>query len=186
MIGQHERPAGKARLVVLKWMLRHGNVAPPHLPLPGVSPLSVAYLVRVRNTPNQQRGAWATFAKAAREGSHMSQAELARRLDVERTTIWRWETGKQKPESADAVALFARVLGIDVDEALAAAGLRPGTTAPAEPTREPDEEMDLIYAAPVDDQTKKLMIERLFQLRERDKQRRMEDIEFLIRQRDTA
>ena len=144
--------------------------------------------MRVRNTSDDRRGTWATFAKAARDGARMSQSELARRLNVERTTVWRWETGKQKPESADMVAAFAAVLGIDTDEALAAAGLRPGTPAPAEPTRERDEELELILAASVSDRMKQRMIERLYELRERDKQRRMEEIRFIIdpRRRDVG
>lgn len=140
----------------------------------------MSYVVRVRNTPRDERNRWATFAKAARIGAHMTQAELARRLDIERTTVWRWETGRQKPESADNVANFARVLGINLDEALAAASLRPGIEAPTEPTREPDEEIDLILTAPVDDETRKVMMQRLLDQRERDKRRRLEEIRFII------
>lgn len=110
----------------------------------------------------------------------MSQSELARKLGVDRVTIYRWETGQQRPESAETVARFARETGVDVDEALAAAGLRPGIQAPAEPTREPDEELDLIMAASVDNQTKQVMIERLLERRERERQARIADLRFMI------
>jgi transcriptional regulator with XRE-family HTH domain len=140
------------------------------------------YLVRVRNTPGEQRNTWATFAKAAREGARMSQSELARRLDMERTTIWRWETGKQRPESADVVAAFADVLDIDLDEALAAAGLRPGATALAEPTRERDEEIELVASDPdLDDAMKQRIIDMILDRRERDRASGIEDTRRVIR-----
>lgn len=134
----------------------------------------------MRNTSGPARGNWATYARAARESSLLTKAELARRLSVDRGTIHRWEAGANRPESPDMVAAFAQVLGLDLDEALAAAGLRPGTPAPAEPTRERDEELEMILAAPVDDRMKKRMIERLYELRERDKQRRIDEIKFII------
>lgn len=151
-------------------------------------PAKTPYGVHVRNTTGPGRGGWATYAKAARTGALLSQSELARRLGINRTTIFRWETGAARPENPDVVQAFAEVLSLNLDEALAAAGLRPGTTAPAEPTRERDEEMEMILAAPVDDRMKQRMIERLRELRERDKQRRMEEIRFVLdpRRRDVG
>lgn len=144
------------------------------------------YRVHMRNTSGSERGSWATYVRAAREGVLMSKAELGRRLGKDRGTIHRWETGQNTPEDAEVVSAFADVFGLDLDEALAAAGLRPGSAAPAEPTRERDEEIELILKAPVDDRTKQLMLERLYELRERDKQRRMEDIQFLIKRSRSA
>lgn len=139
------------------------------------------YPVRVRNTSDENRGTWATFAKAARTGARMSQSELARQLGVERTTVWRWETGKQKPESADMVAAFARILDIEVDEALAAAGLRPGVTAPKEPTREPDEEIELVRTDPrLDDDMRRRIIALIVERRQRDKAAALEETRRLI------
>ena len=65
----------------------------------------------------------------------MSGAELARRLQVDRATIWRWETGKQKPEGIEVIQVFADLFGIGLDEALAAAGLRPDDAPRTEPLR---------------------------------------------------
>lgn len=169
--------------------LRHPrNAAGPQPPGPGKRSVPPPYGVHMRNTSPPARGNWATYARVARESALLSKAELARRLNVDRGTIHRWETGSNRPESPDMVAAFAQVLGLDVDEALAAAGLRPGVEAPAEPTRERDEELELILAAPVDDRLKMMMIERLRELRERDKQRRIEDIKFIIdpRRRDVS
>jgi hypothetical protein len=99
---------------------------------------------------------------------------------VDRTTVFRWETQRARPESAELVQAVAEALGVDLDEALAAAGLKPGIAPPVEPTREHDEEMEMILTAPVDPATKKKMVDRLLELRERDKQRRMEDLTFLL------
>jgi transcriptional regulator with XRE-family HTH domain len=86
----------------------------------------------MRNTPS---GTWATLVKRMRDATGMTGADLARRLDVDRATIWRWEAGRQKPENADLVKAFADIFGLNVDDALAAAGLRPAELeeAPREP-----------------------------------------------------
>lgn len=67
----------------------------------------------------------------------MSQSELARRVAVDRVTVYRWENGIQRPENVDVVKRVAEALGVEVDEALAAAGLRLDADPPARPTREP-------------------------------------------------
>ncbi len=90
---------------------------------------------------NSTGGTWATLVKRMRSTTGMTGAELARRLDVDRATIWRWEAGRQKPESADLIKAFADLFGLDVEDALRVAGLRPTQeeppAAPHEPT-DPD------------------------------------------------
>jgi transcriptional regulator with XRE-family HTH domain len=139
----------------------------------------------VRNNPPADRVAWATFAKAAREtaqeGRGMSQSELARQLKVDRVTVWRWENGQQRPEDAGVVARFAAILCLDEEEALAAAGLRPGVAAPTEPTRERDEELEEILVADLPQRIKQELIEAVLAEREHDKERRMQMIQRLIR-----
>lgn len=138
----------------------------------------MSYGVRVRNTTEPQRSTWARFAKAAR--GKMSQSELARQLQVDRATIYRWENGQQRPERADTVARFARITGIDVDEALAAAGLKPDVEALAEPTPMIDEEEALIMAAPVDDALKQMMLDQLHERRDRERAQRIADFKTMI------
>lgn len=77
----------------------------------------------------------------------MTKVELARRLGIDRATIGRWESGLNRPEDADLVYRFADLFGLDVDEALAAAGLRPTTRAVAKPTKEPALDPDLVLLA---------------------------------------
>ncbi len=130
------------------------------------------YGVRMRNSTDDGRGTWAAYAKEARTGAvpAVSMSELARRVRVDRTTVYRWETGAQRPDDPDLVVRFANALNLDHDEALAAAGLRPGAAAPAEPTREYDEEVDLVLS---DDRLSKELKGRIIKLiherREREK-----------------
>lgn len=160
----------------MKLRIRNGAGSQPSRPATTSIPLS--YGVRVRNTSEPQRSTWAPYAKAAR--GRMSQSELARQLQVDRATIYRWETGQQRPESADTVARFAHITGVGLDEALAAAGLRPGVEAPSEPTREPDEEEAIIMAAPVDDALKQIMLDRLRERRDRERAQRIADFQTMI------
>jgi len=111
----------------------------------------------------------------------MSQSELARQLKVDRVTVWRWENGQQRPEDAGVVARFAAILCLDEEEALAAAGLRPGVAAPTEPTRERDEELEEILVADLPQRIKQELIEAVLAEREHDKERRMQMIQRLIR-----
>jgi len=141
---------------------------------------------RVRNTDSGERhsgSGWATYAKAARESvvPPISQSELARRLDTDRTTIWRWEHGRQRPDDPDIVVRWARALGLDVDEALAAAGFRPGVDVPPAPTIELDEEIELVRTDPrLTDDMKRRIIEIILQRREEDRRRRVEETKRMI------
>lgn len=141
--------------------------------------------MRVRNTGSASRGDWATFAKAAREGADdgrgISQSELARRMEIDRVTLWRWENGKQKPENADVVARFARATGVQTDEALAAAGLRPGEPVPTEPTRDYDEEIEFVRSHPDLTARQKLrLLEMIADRRARERQQALEDTQRMI------
>lgn len=126
---------------------------------------------------------WAAYAKQARGAAvpQLSQSELARRLQTDRTTIWRWENGKQKPDSRDIVVRFADEVGVPRDEALAAAGLHPDLAPPPAPTL--DEEVELILSADIDEDTRRAALEQLHRMRLRDRDRRMEDIKFFLRGR---
>jgi transcriptional regulator with XRE-family HTH domain len=112
-----------------------------------VTPLITPYSVRVRNTDPTPRGEWGTYIRAARERRGLGQAALARLLGVDRATIYRWESKQQRPESVETVATVARLLGLDIDEALGAAGLRVGSVD-APPVEPYDEELELVRTDP--------------------------------------
>lgn len=79
---------------------------------------------------------WAAYVKAAREHAKMQRSEFATAIGSTYATVWRWETGRQKPENGDVVKRVAEVAGVDLDEALSAAGLRPGSKVPDRPQRQ--------------------------------------------------
>jgi transcriptional regulator with XRE-family HTH domain len=123
---------------------------------------------------------WARYLTAARTAAGLSKTELARAAEVGRATVFRWEGGDSRPEQAEIVVRVARVLGLDIDEALAAAGLRPGTV-PDQPTLPPDPEIERIERSRLSPATKARLIARIKQRREREQAARLADLEDLIR-----
>lgn len=91
---------------------------------------------------------WGDYARAARKAALLSVAELAKRTGIGRATLYRWEGGDQRPERAEMVARWAETVGVDLDEALTAAGLRPMHDVPERPTRQqPPADPDLAWLA---------------------------------------
>lgn len=134
------------------------------------------------------RGTWPAYVKAAREGAGLTKTELGRRVGVDRGTVARWESGQRKPDSPAVVATVADVLGLDREEALAAAGFRPGAAAPPEPTRAPDPELDRIRRSKLSPAGKARLIARITERRQqeeeqrkREQEQRLADLEDLIR-----
>lgn len=72
----------------------------------------------MRNRPSS----WGEFVRETRRKLGWSRPELARRLDTDRTTIWRWESKDQRPTRADMVVDFIRVTRVGALDALEAAG----------------------------------------------------------------
>ncbi len=95
--------------------------------------------MHVRNTSGPGRGRWAALVNQAREAAGLTKVALAGRIGVDRATVMRWEQGNTRPESADVVQRVADLLGLDLDDALMAAGLRPDVESkqPAMPPMDP-------------------------------------------------
>lgn len=141
----------------------------------------MSYGVHMRNTPDSERGTWATYARVARENALLSKTALAVQLGVDRGTVHRWENGTTRPESPHVVARFAEVTNVDQDEALAAAGLRPGVDAPSEPTADLDEEIQLVVTDPkLSPATKKRIIDHILERRERERTQGVEQTRLMI------
>ncbi|MFI6161701.1 helix-turn-helix transcriptional regulator [Micromonospora haikouensis] len=135
----------------------------------------------MRNTSEPMRGTWATYVLTGRERAGLTKSEFARRIGKDRATVGRWEDGKNRPDDADLVARVAEVLGFDLDEALAAAGLRPGVAPPATPTMEVDEEIELVRTDPkLDEDMKRRIIALILERREREKAAALEETRRLI------
>lgn len=120
---QRIKPGATNGYAARRGSLRYRKGAGPQPSSP--APIANLNLYRLRMR-NADRGSWATLVRRVRTSAGMSGAELARRLDIDRATIWRWEADKQRPESAETVQAFAELFGLDLDETLAAAGMRPG------------------------------------------------------------
>lgn len=112
----------------------------------------------------------------------LSKTELARRLGIDRGTVHRWEIGQTKPEDPETVRKFAEALKLDLEEALAAAGLRPGQEAPTTATRHetPDErEIRIIWESGLPADLKRRLIEHVKARQERDRKARAEEIKMI-------
>lgn len=90
----------------------------------------------MRHTTAPDHGTWARYLAAALEQSKLSKAEFARRADVDVGTVFRWLSGRHRPEKADVVARIASAANLDLDEVLAAAGLRPNAEPIDRPARQ--------------------------------------------------
>lgn len=53
-----------------------------------------------------------------RRARGLTQAKLAEALDVDTSTVTKWETGEAKPR-ADKLPLLAKILGCSIDELFA-------------------------------------------------------------------
>lgn len=180
-IGQRVLGAGQTRRGPRTWALHKGSAARPQPVRPGKTSTDVPYGVHMRNTSGPGRDTWAAYIRAAREHARLSKTELARRVGKDRATIGRWEDGKNRPEDANLVVSVADVLGLDRDEALAAAGLRPGVEAPATPTVEIDEEIHLVQTDPnLDEAMKRRIIDLILERRERDRAAALEETRRMI------
>lgn len=136
------------------------------------------YPLRVRNTP-ERRAVWAAYIQALRQASRISRPELARRLGVDPTTVWRWETSRQKPESPDIPQAIARLFDQDVDQVLAAAGLIPD--ADPAPVAEVDPEEEYVLKHPRLSDARKVQIIKLIRARRaREREAGMEDTRRLV------
>jgi transcriptional regulator with XRE-family HTH domain len=86
---------------------------------------------------------WAALVTSGRSAAGLTKVDLARRIGISRNTLFRWEQGDNRPEDAGVVERTAAVLGLDLDDALIAAGLMPAAIRnprprPAPPHHDPD------------------------------------------------
>lgn len=84
------------------------------------------------------RNNWGPYIADARKKRGMNRTAFADAVGIGRTTAWRWESSDQRPENVDVVLRVASVLGLDIDEALAAAGLSPDREPPEPQAQEPE------------------------------------------------
>lgn len=115
------------------------------------------------------KSSWARYIEQATQRPGWNAAKLARESGVHRSTIFRWKAGDSRSVTVDSVRRIADALGDDPDEALRAAG---DLVAGEQPHGE-DEDIAVIMRAPVSDAMKDIMIAKLREARERDRQQRI-------------
>lgn len=115
---------------------------------------------------------------AVREATMLSKAEFGRRIGVDRGTVNRWETGQTIPRDVDILTRLSTTYQLDYDDVLDAAGLRPPTQPEKQPER--DEEADEILASNLPNSVKRELLQVLQEERQRDRDRRMENMRRLI------
>lgn len=76
----------------------------------------------MRNTSAGHGTTWATLVKEGRQAKAYSQDHLAFLLGTNRTTVWRWEAGRARPESVELAEKTIAALNLDRAKALLAAG----------------------------------------------------------------
>lgn len=149
------------------------------------------------------RSEWGRYLRRMTSALGWSVARLARESGIHRATIFDWIRGDGESVTISSVRAVADAFGDDLHNALrAAAGL-----APSEPDCEavqdhetsgrqseppsrqpmsaglpPDEEVELIQSAPVGDDIKGRMLERLEELRDQHRQQRKRILEWMVSQ----
>lgn len=179
------------------WVLRTRNVTMPQYSDRAGETSRVIYVVRMRNIPEDQRDDWGTFVKRERLAARVTQQQLGDAVGVARETVWRWETGRQKPENVDVVVKVADFLNADRELALAAADLHVGEAPKPDPKLrglDPnDRSVRRILEGPFDDDLKDKMLARIRQrreearaLQEKQELEEIENLEQLFQQRKGA
>lgn len=117
---------------------------------------------------------WGAYLRRMTQRPGWSVARLARESGIHRATIFDWMKGGGESVTIASVKAIARALGDDLENALRAVASISTPSAPA------DEEMDLILSAPVSDDVKRRMIARLLDMREQDRQQRLNVMRWMI------
>jgi transcriptional regulator with XRE-family HTH domain len=83
---------------------------------PNADKRRTAYLVRVSNVNEPERGTWATLLREARKAKELTQEELAIDAGLDRSTIYRQEKGLVLPDR-DSLRRIAALLDIPLRDA---------------------------------------------------------------------
>lgn len=135
--------------------------------------------MRAEGERRVDRDAWARVVdQLVLTHNRGNKSAFARQAGVDVRTVTRWLAGTVDV-SEESVRGVARAFSLKPRELLVELGVYQRDELLPEATAE-DEEVALILTADVDDETKRKMIDRLMELRERDKQRRMDDIRWAL------
>jgi len=115
--------------------------------------------------------AWSAYLRRMTSRPGWSVARLARESGLHRSSIFNWIRDGAEAITIQSVYMIADALGDERANALKAAGNLPA---------ERDAEVDLILASNRTDAQKAALIERLMLRREEERQRRLQDLEFVL------
>lgn len=118
---------------------------------------------------------WGQYVADARRRRGYSQSRLASEVGVTRETVSRWENAAHRPDG-HTVAAVARVLRLDVDEALIVARLKS-----AEPSAVADEEIERVLTSKLPQRIKAQLVEFILRQREADAARLHDEIGRMMR-----
>jgi hypothetical protein len=110
-----------------------------------------------------------------------NKTTFAARVGINPRTVTYW-LDQQTDVKESSVRAVAEAFGINAMQLLIRVGVYSIEQMVANPVAEADDELSMVLAADVDDVTKQMMIERLYELREQDKQRRLEHLRWTIQQ----
>lgn len=119
---------------------------------------------------------WGRYLKRMTSRPGWSVARLARESGIHRATIFEWMKGDSDSVTIGSVRAIAAALDDDLENALRA------VASLVTPHGGRDEEMELILAAPVSRAVQRRMIAQLLELREHDRRRRLQVIEWMVAQ----
>lgn len=117
--------------------------------------------------------AWSAYLRTMTRRPGWSVARLARESGIARSSIFKWIAEGAEAITIDSVYRVADALGDDRTSALRAAG-----NVSTLETRDP--EVDLILSSDRSEREKAAMIDRLMRRREEDRQRRLDDLKFVL------
>lgn len=146
----------------------------------------------MRNTPAGHGSTWAALVKEGRQAKRYSQDQLAAMLGTNRTTVWRWEAGRVRPDSIELAEKTIAALNLDRAAALIAAGYAVATTEQAEADPmlsglDPKDPVVLrIMRMTVDDAFKARMLNRHRDNLERARQQSLADLDWVEREREAG
>lgn len=115
--------------------------------------------------------AWSTYLKRMTSRPGWTVVRLARESGISRSSLFKWMSDGAGAITIESVYRIADALGDDRATALKAAGDLP-------PER--DLEVDLILSSDRPEREKAAMIDRLMRRREEDRQRRIDDLKFVL------
>ena len=117
--------------------------------------------------------AWSDYLRRMVERPGWSVARLARESGLHRSAIFGWLADGAEGITIRSVYLIADALGVDREDALRAAGNLP-------PER--DAEVELILSSGRTELEKVAMVDRLMRRREEERQRRLDDLRWMLGQ----